>query len=100
MSTKEWPELAVGEEVVNAFEGVEGGCTDDVADGLEGGRCDGTRVWHNGERMVLFISRRRRARSRRRRCWISSTLFLRDILGKLVNPVDDAFPLLCLDPEA
>ena len=39
----------MGDEVVDAFERVEKGRADDVANGLEGGCGDGAYVWHVGE---------------------------------------------------
>jgi hypothetical protein len=45
----------VGEEVVDAFEGIEEGRADDVSDGLEGGRGDGARIRHGGKESVVSM---------------------------------------------
>jgi hypothetical protein len=55
----------VGKEIVDSLEGIEEGRADDIADGLESGRGDGTRIWHNGEGVALSMPWRNR---RRRRC--------------------------------
>lgn len=55
LPAKERPEFAVGEEVVDAFEGIEEGRADDVSDGLEGGRGDGARIRHGGKESVVSM---------------------------------------------
>jgi hypothetical protein len=59
----------VGKEIVDSLEGIEEGRADDITDGLEGGRGDGTRIWHNGEGVALsMLWRNRRSQSCRCRC--------------------------------
>jgi len=48
----------VGQEVVDAFEGVDKGRADDVADGLEGRRGDWAYVWHVREAYRAIRGRR------------------------------------------
>ena len=47
LPAEERPEFAVGDEVVDAFEGIEKGRADDVADGLESCCCDWAYFWHD-----------------------------------------------------